>query len=67
MRATQRRRPLSRNLLSAIDPDRLRRLATSVSYVGSVEHKDTPSFAVRRVRVPMQLCVIARLQTAATS
>ena len=45
MRATQRRRPLSRTLLPAINHERLVSLAASVSYVGSVEHKDTPSFA----------------------
>lgn len=58
MRATQRRRPLSRTLLPTIDPERLGRLAATASYVGSVEHKDTPSFAGRppRPRPDATLC-----------
>lgn len=58
MRATQRRRPLARSLLPAIDPERLGRLALVASYVGSVEHKDTPSFAGRppRPRPDATLC-----------
>lgn len=45
MRATQRHRPLSRTILAGLDVDQLARIAAQVSYVGSVEHKDTPSFA----------------------
>jgi hypothetical protein len=58
MRATQRRRSLSRTLLPAINPERLGRLAATASYVGSVEHKDTPSFDGRppRPRPDATLC-----------
>ncbi|WP_291322839.1 hypothetical protein [Desulfonatronospira sp.] len=46
MRATRRRRPLTRVLTSSPGTRAGRReLAAKVSYVGSPEHKDTPSFA----------------------
>jgi len=45
MRATKRRRPMGRSLLTVTDREQLKRLAMAASYVGSVEHKDTPSFA----------------------
>jgi len=45
MRATKRRRPLNRTICEPFDADRLQCIGSSVRYVGSVEHKDTPSFA----------------------
>lgn len=46
MRATQRRRPMRRQLTDQPGSFESRQaLAQRVYYVGSVEHKDTPSFA----------------------
>ncbi len=45
MRATRRRRPLNRAILAPLAQNERRRVAAAASYVGSVEHKDTPSFA----------------------
>lgn len=56
MRAPQRRRPLARTLAApgAIDLDAL---AGQVRYVGSPEHKDTPSFAGHpRPRADASIC-----------
>ena len=45
MRASKRHRPLARTIGSLLQGVDLRHLAERASYVGSPEHKDTPSFA----------------------
>lgn len=44
MRAPKRRRPLVRQFAEGLDREALAGLARRVRYVGSCEHKDTPSF-----------------------
>lgn len=45
MRAIKRKRPRVRQLATGRLPYQLAELAQQVSYIGSVEHKDSPSFA----------------------
>lgn len=62
MRATRRRRPLARQL-GDLDPDevlQIRMIAPRVRYVGSPEHKDTPSFAGRVPRPRPDASICAR-------
>ena len=58
MRAPHRRRPLARQLASwRANRELLRDLEKRVSYVGSPEHKDMPSFAGQpRPRADASLC-----------
>lgn len=56
MRAPRRKRPLQRVLISEPPEDR-EIMARDVSYVGSPEHKDTPSFAGHpRPRADASIC-----------
>jgi len=56
MRAPRRKRPLQRVLISELPEDR-EIMARDVSYVGSPEHKDTPSFAGHpRPRADASIC-----------
>lgn len=56
MRAPRRRRPRKRTFYAPPDAD-LADIASRVSYVGSPEHKDFPSFAGRpRLRADASLC-----------
>ena len=66
MRAPRRKRPLQRVLISEPPEDR-EIMARDVSYVGSPEHKDTPSFAGHpRPRADASICdrALARDQIA---
>lgn len=66
MRAPRRKRPLQRVLISEPPEDR-EPMARAVSYVGSPEHKDTPSFAGHpRPRADASICsrTLARDQVA---
>jgi len=45
LRVAQRRRPPNHTISAPLDAAQLQRIGSSVRYVGSVEHKDTPSFA----------------------
>lgn len=58
MRAPRRHRPLHRALATrAPDSDQLEAVAKRVSYVGSPEHKDMPSFAGQpRPRADASIC-----------
>lgn len=57
MRAPKRRRPQVRHISSAPESVDLRGVASRVSYVGSPEHKDTPSFAGQpRPRADATIC-----------
>ncbi len=57
MKATKRRRPQVRSLGPAPDGVSLAEVAALVSYVGSPEHKDTPSFAgAPRPRADASIC-----------
>lgn len=58
MRATQRRRPLKRVIdRSALSEEKRAALAQHVTYIGSAEHKDTPSFAgPPRPRADASIC-----------
>ena len=56
MRAPRRKRPLQRVLISE-PPDGRESMANAMSYIGSPEHKDTPSFAGHpRPRADASIC-----------
>lgn len=57
MRAPRRRRPRPRTVDASISAEALLAISERASYVGSQEHKDTPSFAgMPRPRVDASLC-----------
>jgi hypothetical protein len=57
MRAPRRRRPLVREIAPALQGVDLQAVAAKASYIGSPEHKDTPSFAGQpRPRADAAIC-----------
>lgn len=69
MRAPKRRRPLVREVAPALQGTDLKAIAARVSYIGSPEHKDTPSFAGQpRPRADAAICdrSLARKQVLVT-
>jgi len=57
MRAPRRKRPLCRRVVGTVTGRNMADVAEHVRYIGSAEHKDTPSFAGRlRPRADASLC-----------
>jgi len=57
MRAPRRKRPRRRQLIKHVEPDVLAGLAQKATYIGSPEHKDTPSFSGQpKARADASLC-----------